>query len=63
MWESKTIGGPDDAGSLWWSGLTEDYIRVAAAGESGLENRITPARLISADEEGVFAKVLSHVSD
>jgi len=51
----------DTAEVLWeertgerWRGLTGDYVRVYAASDSDLTNRLTPARLERLDGEGVF---------
>lgn len=62
LWELNPVGEPDSDEGLRWSGLTEDYVRVAAAGETGLGNRITPVRLMSVDETGVLAELINLAS-
>jgi hypothetical protein len=49
LWEEETDG--------LWQGLTADYVRVYAAGDS-LENRIAPARLERLQGDGVFGTLL-----
>ncbi len=42
LWETaKPVG----AGTMLWSGLTDNYVRVSAESGAALGNRITPARL------------------
>jgi tRNA A37 methylthiotransferase MiaB len=49
LWES-----PQGMSGLW-SGLTDNYVRVRAANQSNLANRITPAELTRLDGELVLA--------
>ena len=51
LWE-KVSGG---AGT--WTGLTDNYLRVRAASDASLSNRITGARLQALDGEWVVAQV------
>ena len=53
LWE-KAI---DHHGSPGWSGLTDNYIRVAAPSPLDLENTITPARLGGPSGDSVNARV------
>jgi threonylcarbamoyladenosine tRNA methylthiotransferase MtaB len=46
LWEEETDG--------LWQGLTGDYVRVYAAGDSRLANRIVPTRLVRLQGEGVY---------
>jgi len=46
LWEEETNG--------LWQGLTGDYVRVYAAGDSRLANRIVPTRLVRLQGEGVY---------
>ena len=55
LWE-KAI---DHHGSPGWSGLTDNYVRVAAPSPLNLENTITPVRLGGPSETSVDAQVLS----
>ena len=41
----------------FWSGLTDNYIRVRASTESDLTNQITTTRLTSIDGEWVKAEI------
>ena len=55
LWE-KAI---DHHGLPGWSGLTDNYLRVAAPSPLNLENTITPARLAGPSGNSVDARVLS----
>ncbi len=52
LWERATTGGGV------WSGLTGNYLRVRAASDSDLGNRITNARLTGLDGDWVLAEVV-----
>jgi len=55
LWETaKPVGG----GTMLWSGLTDNYVRVAAQGGPELENTITPARLEELTGKAVAAAVV-----
>jgi threonylcarbamoyladenosine tRNA methylthiotransferase MtaB len=41
-----------------WSGLTDNYIRVKAAANFDLANRLVPVRLEKIDSQAVFGKIL-----
>ena len=64
LWESCTVSRGQGGGGPRWSGLTQDYIRVAASGGQGgqgghdLENTITSVRLTSVEEDGVRAEII-----
>ena len=51
LWERASTGGA-------WSGLTDNYLRVRAASESSLPNRITGARLTGLEGDLILAEVL-----
>ena len=55
LWEQVT--GADDDG-LRWVGYTDNYVRVQGVGPAGLANRITPARIQSANAAGVIGQVI-----
>ncbi|MCB0027348.1 MAG: tRNA (N(6)-L-threonylcarbamoyladenosine(37)-C(2))-methylthiotransferase MtaB, partial [Anaerolineales bacterium] len=55
LWEQVT--GADDEG-LRWVGYTDNYVRVQGVGPAGLANRITPARIQSANAAGVIGQVI-----
>ena len=45
-------------GAVYWSGLTDNYIRVLGRSPGRLANRVTPARLDAQKEDLVYAQVL-----
>lgn len=45
-------------GSVLWSGLTDNYIRVSAPSQLSLTNQVTLARLDSCEGDMVFAQVI-----
>ena len=49
LWESREMR----EGRVWWSGLTDNYIRVRAQSELSLLNVVTPGRLVECGEDGV----------
>ena len=51
LWEQSSRSGH-------WTGLTDNYVRVRAASESDLGNRITDARLTGMDGDWVLAEVV-----
>ena len=54
LWESQAAHD----GALYWTGLTDNYIRVRARSGDNLLNEITRARLMEVDDDGVvFAEV------
>ena len=55
LWESRTTHN----GESFWTGLTDNYIRVRAQSDRMLLNEITGAELLSVDERGtVIAEVV-----
>ena len=55
LWESRTTRN----GESFWTGLTDNYIRVRAQSDRMLLNEITGAELLSVDERGtVIAEVV-----
>ena len=50
LWEQQQSG--------LWQGLTGNYIRVYTAASDDLENRLTPARVMSLTEDGLAAQLL-----
>lgn len=42
----------------WWSGLTDNYLRVSASSDQYLRNTITLARLSTMDEDWVCAEII-----
>jgi threonylcarbamoyladenosine tRNA methylthiotransferase MtaB len=56
LWERAV--GRDASEHQFWSGLTDNYIRVRASAESDLTNQITTTRLTSIDGEWVKAEIL-----
>jgi threonylcarbamoyladenosine tRNA methylthiotransferase MtaB len=57
LWE--TLERPANGAGALWSGLTDNYLRVHTAAPAGLalENRITPARLVSIDGTTIVAEL------
>lgn len=55
LWETA-VGA--DNGGLRWVGYTDNYIRVAAHGDAGLFNQITPTKITSAKADGVVGIVV-----
>ena len=51
LWERASSGG-------WWTGLTDNYLRVRAVGGASWGNRIADARLMAVDGDWVLAEVL-----
>jgi threonylcarbamoyladenosine tRNA methylthiotransferase MtaB len=51
LWETQ----PEDGA---WEGLTDTYVRVRAASRDDQHNRITAARITSAEDEGLRAEVI-----
>lgn len=66
LWETKDEGRKTKANesfvighsSFVWSGYTDNYIRVLAPSDDDLHNQITPARLISAIDDGAIGHVI-----
>ena len=58
LWETHAASSFDVGEGRRWSGLTEDYIRVAAIDARELANRFTRVRLTSVNEGCVMAEVL-----
>ena len=56
LWERAV--GRDASEHQFWSGLTDNYIRVRASTEADLTNQITTTRLTSIDGEWVKAEIL-----
>jgi threonylcarbamoyladenosine tRNA methylthiotransferase MtaB len=56
LWEQ--VVGADDKG-LRWSGYTDNYIRVTAHGPREMHNTTTPTRLLSLQDDGILAEVLT----
>ncbi len=55
LWETGQRHGND-----WlWHGLTENYLRVSAAGGAGLRNVITPTRLAAVTSDGLRGETLT----
>ena len=54
LWEEAR----ESDGATTWSGLTDNYIRVAARSHERLASTIRPARLVSAGNGAVMAEVL-----
>ena len=54
LWEDKRMHD----GAAYWSGLTDDYVRVIATSAEALANRITPARLCAVAGDLTRAEVL-----
>ena len=54
LWETAK---PIDDGTMLWSGLTDNYVRVSAESGAELGNTITPARLGALTGKTVRAKV------
>ena len=56
LWEErKEAMGPD-----WWTGLTDNYIRVVACSPTPLANMVTPARLCTQKKDMVISQVLHY---
>jgi threonylcarbamoyladenosine tRNA methylthiotransferase MtaB len=53
LWETSR---PGEGGPVW-EGLTDTYVRVFAAFDGDLENRVTPADLVESTEGGLRAEV------
>ena len=51
-------GSRETDGLMFWSGLTDNYIRVVGRSRRRLANRVTPARLGRQEEDLVHAQVL-----
>ncbi len=56
LWE-MVLSANDDG--LRWRGYTDNYIRVTAPGPTGLQNRITPTRLLGAQSNGLQGAILA----
>jgi threonylcarbamoyladenosine tRNA methylthiotransferase MtaB len=57
LWETG-----DQHGNEWqWHGLTENYLRVSAAGPPGLRNVIAPTRLVADTSDGLRGETLNEV--
>ena len=54
LWETEEVRGR----KLHYVGLTDNYLRVHTESDKSLVNRITPARLLSEVEEGLWVQVL-----
>ena len=52
LWEKRREDGR-------WEGLTDTYVRVRAAADADLTNRLTAARLTALDEDGLYAEVMA----
>jgi threonylcarbamoyladenosine tRNA methylthiotransferase MtaB len=53
LWQSSSIR----RGETWWSGLTDNYVRVSARSEQDLRNTITLACLDGMEEDTVLAEI------
>ena len=51
LWERASGGG-------WWTGLTDNYLRVRAVSDAPLSNQIANARLTALDGDWVLAEPL-----
>ena len=51
LWEQSSRSG-------YWTGLTDNYVRVRTATESDIGNRITGARLVGIEGDWVLAEVI-----
>ncbi len=56
LWET-TVNGEEPSNGQVWSGLTDNYMRVFARDSEDWYNVITPTRLISLTEKGVWGKI------
>jgi threonylcarbamoyladenosine tRNA methylthiotransferase MtaB len=54
LWESQRDGT--------WEGLTDTYIRVRAASDAQLANRLTPARLVTENDGVLWAEIPEEVT-
>ncbi len=50
---------PADAAGRSWRGLTDDYVRVVADGDSSLRGRIVRTRILSATDDAVIGEILA----
>jgi len=59
LWEEECPppAGITSAGSAWWTGLTDNYIRVYTAADQSLRNRITAVRLLGPAADGLIAAI------
>lgn len=55
LWESQSMH--PERGPVW-DGLTDNYLRVYTANESDLANQITPVRVLSLWEDGVWGEIV-----
>jgi threonylcarbamoyladenosine tRNA methylthiotransferase MtaB len=53
LWETSELSN----GKRLWNGLTDNYLRVFAAGAAELANRRTPTRLIAVVEDGLLGQI------
>jgi len=60
LWEGAGQQLTDQADTLLWSGLTDNYLRVTAQAPAGtdLSNRITPVRLEELHGETLYGEPL-----
>jgi threonylcarbamoyladenosine tRNA methylthiotransferase MtaB len=59
LWESARRGET----GLVWSGLTDNYLRVYAAGSATLANTITPTRLVAVNKRGLRGHIEEQKKD
>jgi len=57
LWE--TARPVSNSAAMRWSGLTDNYVRVASETNLNLANRITPARLVRPDGKTMLAKIVA----
>ena len=60
LWEARETIANDlqrSAGGGWWSGYSDNYIRVVAASDAHLANQFTTARVIDVTDDSVIAKL------
>ncbi len=61
LWETQELTADGRAPKVdkwrrgWWSGYTDNYIRVIAPSDADWSNRIAPARLVAVTDDGVVA--------
>lgn len=65
LWEARTEMTDDrrqmtDNSSLVWSGYTDNYVRVTAASDANLHNRIVAAHIRDINGDGVIAELLTN---
>ena len=50
LWEKRTDG--------FWSGLTDNYIKVYTKSDKDLTNKLLPVKLVEVREDGVWAEIV-----